>query len=60
MPVAADEEPAFGNRDAVGFNGLALRVVPDPDVDDGYTVRVNLPKSPKVYLEIDTCKDSAR
>lgn len=42
-----------------GFNGLALRVVPDRGVDEGYTVRVNLPKSPKVYLEIDTYTDPA-
>jgi hypothetical protein len=35
------------------FNGLALRVVPDRGVDDGWTVRVQLPKQPKIYLEVD-------
>lgn len=35
------------------FNGFALRVVPDRGVDDGWTVRVQLPKQPKVYLEVD-------
>lgn len=42
------------------FNGLALRVVPDRGVDDGYTVRVNLPKSPKIYLEIDAYSEAAK
>ena len=41
------------------FNGLALRVVPDRGVDDGYTVRVNLPKSPRIYLEIDAFSEAA-
>ncbi len=41
------------------FNGVGLRVVPDRGVDDGYTVRVNLPKSPKIYLEIDTFETEA-
>ncbi len=45
------------NGDAA-FHGLALRVLPDRGIDDGYTVRVNLPKSPKIYLEIDTYLDA--
>ena len=36
------------------FLGFALRVVPDRGVDEGWTVRVNLPKQPKITLEIDT------
>ncbi|MFI5379389.1 MAG: hypothetical protein ACHRHE_08830 [Tepidisphaerales bacterium] len=35
------------------FHGFALRVVPDRGIDDGWTVRINLPKQPRVYLEID-------
>lgn len=35
------------------FHGFALRVVPDRGVDDGWTVRVQLPKQPKIYLEVD-------
>ena len=35
------------------FHGFALRVVPDRGVDDGWTVRVQLPKEPKIYLELD-------
>ncbi len=40
------------------FNGFALRVVPDRGVDDGWTVRVQLPPEPKISLEIDTYTDS--
>lgn len=40
------------------FHGYALRVVPDRSVDDGWTVRVQLPASPKVYLELDTYTDA--
>ncbi len=36
------------------FNGFALRVVPDRGVDDGWTVRIHIPKRPKIRLEIDT------
>ncbi len=39
------------------FNGLALRVIPDRGVDDGYTVRAHLPKAAKIYLEIETYSD---
>ena len=35
------------------LNGFALRVVPDRGVDNGWTVRVQLPKQPKIYLELD-------
>jgi hypothetical protein len=41
------------------FVGFALRVVPDRGVDEGWTVRVNLPKQPKITLEIDTFVDAA-
>jgi len=40
------------------FSGLALRVVPDRGVDDGWTVRIHIPKQPKICLEIDTYTDS--
>jgi hypothetical protein len=40
------------------FNGFALRVVPDRGVDEGWTVRINIPKTPKIYLEIDTYVDA--
>ncbi|MBL7134521.1 MAG: transglutaminase domain-containing protein [Phycisphaerae bacterium] len=36
------------------FHGLALRVVPDRGVDDGWTVRIHIPKRPRIALEIDT------
>ena len=36
------------------FHGFALRVVPDRGVDDGWTVRVQLPHKPKIYLEIES------
>ncbi len=38
--------------------GFALRVIPDRNVDDGWTVRVHLPASPEVRLEIDTYESS--
>jgi hypothetical protein len=41
----------------VGFHGFALRVVPDRGVDDGWTVRINLPRQPHVYLEVDSYTD---
>ena len=43
---------------AAKFHGFALRVVPDRSVDDGWTVRVQLPSQPKVYLEIDSYTDA--
>ncbi|HVW03283.1 MAG TPA: hypothetical protein VHB77_23170, partial [Planctomycetaceae bacterium] len=39
------------------FHGFGLRVVPDRGVDDGWTVRVNLPKEPQFVLEVDTYAD---
>ena len=36
------------------FHGFALRVVPDRAVDDGWTVRIQLPPQPKIVLEIET------
>ncbi len=35
-------------------HGFALRVIPDRSVDEGWTVRVHVPQSPAVRLEIDT------
>jgi hypothetical protein len=32
--------------------------VPDRGVDDGWTVRVKLPKQPKVMLELDVYLDT--
>ncbi|HTU22738.1 MAG TPA: hypothetical protein VMG10_32155 [Gemmataceae bacterium] len=43
-------------RLAVGempFHGFALRVVQDRSVDDGWTVRVDLPKAALIQLELD-------
>jgi hypothetical protein len=34
------------------FHGFGLRVVPDRGIDDGYTVRVQLPKQPKIVLQV--------
>jgi hypothetical protein len=34
-------------------HGFGLRVIPDRAIDDGWTVRVHLPKAPEVRLEID-------
>jgi hypothetical protein len=42
------------------FHGFGLRVVPDRGVDDGWTVRVQVPKRPKVVLEIDVYADAAK
>jgi hypothetical protein len=38
------------------FHGFALRVVPDRSVDDGWTVRVQFPAEPTIYLELETYK----
>jgi hypothetical protein len=35
------------------FNGLALRMVPDRSIDDGYSVRCEVSLSTKAWLEID-------
>ncbi len=35
------------------FHGFAVRVVPDRGVDDGWTVRVDLPRDVKPRLELD-------
>lgn len=48
---------ALINGDAK-FRGYALRIVPDRSVDDGWTVRVQLPEQPQVYLEVDTYADT--
>ncbi len=44
--------------DQTKFHGFALRVVPDRNIDEGWTVRVQLPASPKITLEIDTYTDT--
>lgn len=49
---------ALINGDAK-FHGFALRIVPDRTVDDGWTVRVQLPEQPHVYLELDAYTDAA-
>lgn len=40
------------------FHGFGLRVVPDRGIDDGYTVRVQLPKEPRIVLEVDVYTDT--
>jgi hypothetical protein len=40
--------------DEAKHHGFGLRVIPDRNVDDGWTVRVHLPKTPVIRLEIDT------
>lgn len=44
---------------AAEHRGFALRVVPDRGVDDGWTVRVQFPPRPRVYLEIDAYVDAS-
>lgn len=39
------------------FHGFALRVVPDRSVDDGWTVAIQLPRQPRIYLEVDVFAD---
>ena len=39
------------------FHGLGLRVVPDRGVDDGWTVRVQLPNQPQIRLEVETYRE---
>jgi len=41
---------ASGDAD---FHGFALRVVPDRGVDESWTVRIHIPRKPRIYLEID-------
>jgi len=36
------------------FHGFSLRVVPDRGIDDGWTVRIQLPKQPRILLEVET------
>jgi hypothetical protein len=38
----------------MAFHGIALRIVPDRGVDDGYTVRCTVSPSERAYLEVDT------
>ncbi len=39
------------------FNGLALRMVPDRGIDDGWTVICNVSPTDQVYLEVDIYAD---
>lgn len=39
------------------FNGLALKVLPDRSVDDGWTVRIDVSKEEKTYVELDVYAD---
>jgi len=56
-PAVPRHVRALINGDAK-FRGYALRIVPDRSVDDGWTVRVQLPEQPQVYLEVDTYADT--
>jgi len=42
------------------FNGLALRIVPDRGIDDGWTVRCVISPTEPAYLEIETFADEPR
>ena len=42
------------------FHGFALRVVPDRGVDDGWTVCLQLPREPRIYLEVDVYTDAPK
>lgn len=37
----------------VRHHGFAWRVIPDRAVDDGWTVRIQMPKEPRIVLELD-------
>lgn len=39
------------------FNGLAIKVVPDRGVDDGWTVRIDITKEAETYLELAVYTD---
>jgi len=40
------------------FNGMALRIVPNRSVDDGYTVRCDVSSTDKIVLQIDVYTDT--
>lgn len=40
------------------FLGFGLRVVPDRGTDEGWTVRLQLPRQPKIMLELDVYDDA--
>ncbi len=44
---------------AAKFNGVAVRILPDRGVDDGYTVRCLISNTDKVVLEVDTFAEDA-
>ncbi len=41
----------------VAFNGLAVRIVPNRSVDEGYTVRCEVSPSEKIILQVDVYAD---
>ncbi len=42
----------------IKFNGVALRMVPNASVDDGYTVRCDVSPTDKVVLQVDVYTDA--
>jgi len=42
----------------MAFNGLALRVVPNRSVDEGYTVRCDVSPTEKIVLQVDVYTDT--
>jgi hypothetical protein len=48
---------AIAKKEAA-FSGLALRVVPNRSVDDGYTVRCEVSPSEKIVLQVDVYTDA--
>lgn len=48
---------AIAKKEAA-FNGLALRVVPNRSVDEGYTVRCEVSPSEKIVLQVDVYTDA--
>jgi hypothetical protein len=73
VPTLADDAPSWSPPKEIALDvtrylrslqlasskhrGFALRVIPDRSVDDGWTVRVHLPPSPQIRLEIDSYVD---
>jgi hypothetical protein len=49
--VAAGESP---------FHGLAVQVIPNRSVDDGWTVRIDITRDAPTYLEVDVYADDAQ
>jgi hypothetical protein len=47
-------------RGEAKFNGIALRIVPDRSIDDGWTVRCLISPADGAYLEVDTFADDIK